>query len=207
MRPSLSPRSAMLALTLLLFAFTPARAALPEGVTESSYALPSGARVLELAIEVPASAQDVWGAWATSEGYRTWAAPVARVDLRAGGMIESSYDSAAKLGSRSTIRNEILVVIPERLFVMRNVQAPEKTPFDAPTFQKTQTALLLTPLDDKRTRVTVINSGYGTGTSWDGVYNFFREGDAWTLAQLRQRFENGPTDWTKTQAPGATAGK
>jgi uncharacterized protein YndB with AHSA1/START domain len=207
MHMPLKLRFALPALIAALFASTPTHAALPEGVTETSYVLPGGERVLELAIEVPAGVRDVWGAWATSDGYRTWAAPVAHIDLRAGGMIESSYDPAAKVGQRNNIRNQILALVPERLLLMRNVQAPAKTPFDAPTFQKTQTALLLTPLGDQRTRVTVVNSGYGTGAPWDGVYEFFRQGNAWVLAQLRARFENGPTDWSKTQAPGSSAGK
>lgn len=179
-----------------------ALAALPEGVTESSFVLPSGERVLELSIDVQASASDVWGAWATSRGFSSWATPVAFMDFRAGGVIESSYDPKAKAGDRGNIKNEILAQVPQRVFVMRNVQAPEKTPFDAPTFQKTQTAVLLTPLGETLTRVTVTNSGYAaTGAEWDGVYQFFREGNAWTLAQLRKRFVDGPTDWAKVFAP------
>jgi len=179
-----------------------ALAALPEGVTESSFVLPSGERVLELSIEVPAGALDVWNSWATTEGFKSWAVPTTFIDFRAGGMMESAYDPKAKLGDRGNIRNEILAVVPQRAFVIHNVQTPEKTPFDGPTFQKTQTAVLLTPLGEKLTRVTVTNSGYAaTGAEWDGVYQFFREGNAWTLAQLRKRFVDGPTDWSKVFAP------
>ena len=101
----------------------------------------------------------------------------------------------------------ILAVVPDRVFVIKNLQAPGKTPFDVPTFQKTQTAVVLTPLGDKLTRVTVINSGYATGATWDGVYDFFRTGNAWTLAGLRDRFAKGPTDWAKANVPGTSGSK
>lgn len=186
----------------LAFAFVPvASAALPEGVTETSFVTASGERVLELSIEVPAGAAEVWDAWTSAAGFTAWAAPFAHVDFRVGGAIESSYDPKAKPGDPGNIRNEFVALVPQRVFVIRNVQAPPKTPFDAATFAKTTTAVMLTPLGDKRTRVTVTNSGYGSGEPWDGVYAFFQQGNAWTLAQLRKRFESGPTDWQKVFAP------
>ena len=202
MRLPASIRSALLALAAVLLASTAARAALPDGVRETSYVLSSGERVLELAIDVPANAHDVWGALATSAGYQSWAAPVAHVDFRVGGAIETSYNPKAVVGAKTNIRNLILAIVPERAFVIRNLQAPGKTTFDAPTFQKTQTAVVLTPLDEQRTRVTLINSGYSAGALWDGVYDFFRTGNAWSLTSLRDRFAKGPTDWSKAQVPG-----
>ena len=194
-------RIALLALLALFPPHFAAGAPLPAGVTESSYVLPDGERVMELSIEVPAGAPEVWDAWTTAEGFQSWASPFAVVDFRAGGSIESSYDPRAKAGDRNNIRNEIVAFVPRRLFIIRNVQAPEKVPFDAPTFMKTQTAVTLAPVGEKATRVTVTNSGYREGANWDGVYDFFRAGNAWTLSQLRQRFEKGPTDWEKALAP------
>jgi len=178
-----------------------ARAALPEGVTETSYSTTDGERVLELSCEVPAGVQEVWNAWVSAEGFRSWAAPFAHVDLRVGGAIESSYDPKGKAGDPGNIRNEFVALVPLRLFVIRNTQAPAQVPFDAPSFQKTVTAVLLTPLGDSKTRVTVTNSGYRAGPEWDTTYAFFQQGNAWTLSQLRKRFETGPTDWAKVFAP------
>lgn len=201
----LAPLFRVLLLMSALSTHAPERvhAALPEGVSESSFVTATGERVLELSCEVPAGAAKVWDAWTSAEGFTAWAAPFAHVDLSVGGAIESSYDPKAKPGDPGNIRNEFLALVPERVFVIRNVQAPQKTPFDAATFQKTTTAVTLTPLGADRTRVTVTNSGYGAGAPWDGVYDFFLQGNAWTLAQLRKRFESGPTDWQKVFAPQA----
>lgn len=172
-----------------------ALAATPEDVRDTSYRTPGGERVLELAIDVPAAVRDVWNAFATSAGFASWAAPVAHVDLRDGGMIESSYDRAAKIGAPGNIRNAVVLVVPERLLVMRNVQAPTKTNFDVPTFQKLHTFVLLAPTGPNATRVTLQNPGYGDGPSYDGVYAAFKGGNTWTLMKLRERFETGPVDW------------
>src|SRR4051794_29183654 len=59
------------------------------GVSNSSFVEPNGDRALQLSIEVPASPDEVFAAFATSEGFRSWAAPVAKIELRVGGMIES----------------------------------------------------------------------------------------------------------------------
>ena len=98
-----------------MYASAPAQAALPDGVTESSFVAANGERVLELSCEVPAGAARVWDAWTSAEGFTAWAAPFAHVDFRVGGAIESSYDPKAKPGDPGNIRNEFLALVPERL--------------------------------------------------------------------------------------------
>jgi uncharacterized protein YndB with AHSA1/START domain len=199
-----------LALALTLSAAPASVAAAPSwrdfpGVSNTSYVEPSGDRALQLSIDIPAPAAAVFKAYATTEGFTSWAVPVARVDLRIGGSIESSYDAKARLGDRDNIRNEILAYVPNRLVVLRNVQAPRA--FEDPElFQKTVTVVEFAPLDAGRTRVTVTNAGYGPGPRFDALYRRFEWGDAFTLAALRDRFVKGPTDWTRP-APQAAAAK
>ncbi len=170
-------------------------------VTNGSFVMPDGERVLELSAVVAAPIDAVWAMFATTEGWTSWAAPVGRVDARVGGVIESSYDPAAALGSAATIRNEIVALVPRRLLVIRNVQAPPNAPFDAPTFQRLQTALWFESVDAANTRVTLDNAGYREGAAYDGVYRHFLAGNKWTLEQLQRRFVAGPVDWAKMLAP------
>ena len=170
-------------------------------VTDSSFVLPGGERVLELSVVVPAPIDAVWALFTTTEGWTSWAAPVGRVDARVGGVIESSYDPAAALGSSTTIRNEIVALVPRRLLVIRNVQAPLSTSFDVPTFQRLQTALWFETVEGGNTRVTLDNAGYREGAAYDGVYRHFLAGNRWTFEQLLRRFIAGPVDWAKMLAP------
>ena len=173
------------------------------GVSNTSFVESNGDRALQLSIDVPAPQQAVFATFTTSEGFRSWAAPVARVDLRVGGMIEDSYDARAKLGDPDNIRNEILAYVPNRLLVIRNVQAPRAFA-DPELFRKTVTVIEFAPIDAGRTRVTVTNSGYGAGPAFDRIYGHFEWGNAYTLAELRRRFETGPTDWSKSAAQRAS---
>lgn len=174
------------------------------GVSNSSYVEPNGDRTLQLSIDVPGPQGEVFDAYATTDGFRSWAVPVARVDLRVGGQIESSYNAAAKLGDRNNIRNEIVTYIPSRLLVLRNVQAPT-TFVDPELFQKTVTIVEFAAIDAGHTRVTITNAGYGAGEGFDRLYRQFEWGDAYTLAELRLRFERGPVDWAKRESRAAAA--
>jgi hypothetical protein len=185
---------ASFALSTLLTA-TAALAA--SAVVDASRAEPDGTRTMHLSVEVPAPATDVWTALTTSEGWRGWAAPVAQVEFRLGGIIETSYNPDAAPGAPGNIRNEIVAYLPQRMFAIRNVQAPPKTAFDVPTFQSLHTVILVEPVDPRRTRIAFVQPGYRSGEPWDTVYKHFSWGNAWTLDQLKARFENGPVDWKK----------
>jgi uncharacterized protein YndB with AHSA1/START domain len=172
--------------SLAPLSFARAAEPLPEGVVDQSFALADGERVLQLATVVEAPVARAWAAFASEEGFRAWAVPLARIDLRVGGSIESSYDPKVPLGSGKTIRNEIVALVPERLLVIRNVQAPPGVPFDAAIFQSTQTAMWFEPLDAGRTRITLAAGRFLAGPAYDGVYRFFHAGNAYTLGQLRR---------------------
>lgn len=175
-------------------------------VVDGSRTEADGTRTLSMSIEVPAAAPDVWAALTTSDGWRSWAAPVAHVDFRLGGIIETSYSPDAVAGAPGNIRNEILAFIPQRMFAIRNVQAPPRTAFDVPTFQSLHTVILVEPVAPALTRVSFIQPGYRTGEPWDTVFKHFAWGNAWTLEQLKTRFSEGPIDW-KRRAEQAAAKK
>ena len=172
-------------------------------VSNSSFVESSGDRAIQLSVDVAAPPREVFAAFATSGGFSSWAAPVAHVDLRIGGFIEASYDSHAKIGDPGNIRNEIVGYVPDRLLVIRNVQAPPGFA-DPELFRRTATVIEFTPHDASHTRVTITNAGYGTGERWDTLYRHFEWGDAYTLAELKARFDKGPVDWTAREAKRKT---
>ena len=176
-------------------------------VTDSSYALPSGERVLELSATIPASLEDTWRMFTTSTGYGSWAAPFADIDLRVGGQYETGYALGGRAGDPGNIRNRIIALVPLRLVVVRNEQAQASQAFDLPTFQTLQTAIHFTSISERETRVTLQNAGYRSGANYDGVYKFFLVGNRWVLRQLRERFDKGPTVWPQpTRLEGAKPG-
>lgn len=154
-----------------------------------------GNRVQQLQLDVDASVAKVWWALTTSEGFQTWAAPVAHVTLGNDGMIEASYRMTAKIGDPDNIKNRIVAYVPERLLVLRNVHAPKGVPFSAEAFNQIRTVIELQDLGGGRTRVIESGVGYGEGKDFDSVYAHFRSGNAEEFDLLAKSLTKGPIDW------------
>lgn len=163
-------------------------------VTDSSYRAPDGSRVLEQSVVVDAGLETVWAAFTTAEGLEAWAVPSAWVDFGVGGHWETSYDPDATRGHPDNIRSRILAYQPLRMIAIQAEHAPPGFPhpelldglFSVFTFED---------LDGGGVRITAAGVGYAEGEGYDRLYEFFQRGNAWTLAQLRQRFESGPVNW------------
>jgi uncharacterized protein YndB with AHSA1/START domain len=168
-------------------------------VTNTSFMEPSGQRSIQLSIDVPASPHQVFSAFTTSDGFSSWAVPIAKVDYRIGGYIEASYDPNAKIGDPGNIKNAIVAYVPDRVLVIHNIQAPADFA-DQALFQRTVTIIEFTALEPRRTRVTITNAGYGAGEGFDTLYRHFEWGNAYTLQALKKRFEEGPVDWSAKKA-------
>lgn len=168
-------------------------------VANSSYVEPDGDRVLQLSIVVNATPARVWRAFTTGEGYREWVAPVAQIDLAVDGVIEASYNAEAKIGDPDNIRNRIVAYVPERMLSIRNVQAPKALPHRE-LFAQVSTTIELEDLGQGRTRVMLTAVGYGPGVGFDTLYRHFEWGNAYSLAQLKKRFDEGPVDWAAVAA-------
>ena len=113
--------------------------------------------------------------------------------------MEASYDASAALGSAANIKNQIVAYVPDRLLVIRNVQAPPGF-VNQQLFARTITVIEFVALKPRNTRVTITNAGYGRGEGFADVYRHFEWGNAYTLEELRKRFVEGPTDWSKVAA-------
>lgn len=159
-------------------------------VDDTSYVEPGGNRAIQLTVELPGSPEAVWRMISTAEGWKAFAAPHAWMELRTGGMIETSYSPKSSQGGAGNIKNRIEGYVPGRLLVIRNVQAPPGFAH-AQEFSQTLTFLEVRPLSPGATALTITAVGYRPGPAFDDLYAKFREGDAWTLAELKKNFTKG----------------
>jgi hypothetical protein len=185
---------------LLLLSFMLASPAAAGQVADTSYKATDGARVLRHEVVVPASTADVYATLTTAEGWRTWAVPFAVMTpaFGVGAIIETSYNPNAKPGEAANIKNKVLAYIPERMFAFQAVQAPSGFKH-AELLTQIFTVAEIEPIDAKRTRIRLSMLGYGEGRGFDELYRHFAKGNAWTMKKLSERFEKGPTDWTKAK--------
>jgi hypothetical protein len=165
-------------------------------VRNSSFSEPSGARVLQLSIIVHAPVDTLWKLLSSSDGWRSWAVPVAWVDFGVGGIIETAYTQAAVRGALGNIKNAIVAYVPQRMLVLRNVQAPPGFE-NAEDFAKTVTVINLRPVAKDATVVESDGVGYLATPAFDALLKKFRWGDSWTLEHLKRAAEHGPIDWAK----------
>ena len=161
---------------------------IPSSVTDTSFAEPDGDRVLQLEVLVPATASEVWAAITTPDGWKRLGVKSAAVDYRVGGMIETNYKPDVPVGDRSNIKNQIVAYLPERMLVIRNVQAPPGF-VNATEFGQTATVFELEPAGAGRTRVRLSGVGFRPGAAYDDLYGKFRGGNAYSLDIFRKSFE------------------
>lgn len=178
-----------------LFAAFFAPAAFAQDVVNCSRAEPSGERTLCHEVLVAAPVSDVWRLFTTSEGLRTWLAPVVQIDLREGGAFLTSYDTPDAIGGRE-IRNRVVAFTPERMLVIQIAQAPPGFAHGEDA-RELATVVTFEQIDDARTRVRVNMLGYREDPAFAELYGFFDRGNAWTLTQLASRVVNGPVDWNE----------
>jgi len=167
-------------------------------VADGSFTEANGNHVLKLSLVIPADRKAVWARFTTTEGYKAWATPMAKVDFSLNGLIEASYDSHAKLGDTDNIRNRIIAYIPERMVALKN----ENAPVSLPGREKFGEIVTVIELEDAPggTKVTISGVGYKPGEPYDTLLKHFTWGNAYSLMVLKTSFVKGPIDWKKVEA-------
>jgi len=168
-------------------------------VADTSFTEANGNHVLQLALVIPAPRKAVWDRFATAEGYKAWATPMAKIDFGVGGLIEASYDAKARVGDADNIRNRIIAYSPERMVVLKNENAPAALP-GREKFGEIVTIIELADAAEGQTRVTITGVGYKPGEPYDTLLRHFGWGNAYSLMMLKTSFVKGPIDWKALEA-------
>jgi len=160
-------------------------------------------RAVTAQIEVQASLDDVWEAWTTEAGARTFFAPACRIDLRPGGAYEMRFNLDAEPGLQGGEGNRLLAIQPGKLLSFSWNAPPE-----LPTVrdQRTHVTVRFAAVGLQITHVWLRHDGWGAGGEWDQALGYFER--AWgqvVLPRLRYRFEHGPLDWDHRPELGAAS--
>ena len=150
---------------------------------------------IELDIDVNASRDEVWEAWTTEEGAKTFFAPQCSIELRPGGKYEMYFMLSAKPGERGSEGAVFLAVERPRMLSFTWNAPPELPDIRR---QRTHVTVTLTEVDERVTKVKLVNDGYGSGGQWKKALEYFKR--AWgkiVLPRLRHRLDHGPIDWEK----------
>lgn len=184
---------------ILLFAAVPAVAqeAPAEPVTEPApAAIPSvevvtkteadGTVTMTHSLVVAAPATDVWAAISTPEGWKGWAAPLARWAEGESDVIETSYDPAELPGGPGAIWQQLVARIPGRLLVFRTIKTPDEFP-NGEEYKKV-TSFFEREGDGEATRLRLTSTGYPDSDGGRALVQFFTKGNAAALEALQRHF-------------------
>jgi uncharacterized protein YndB with AHSA1/START domain len=166
-------------------------------VANTSYVAPTGERVLRHEIDIPAPLADVWTTMTTSEGIRSFIAPVTLLELKSGGCFCTNYTPGTKIGDPGTINNRVLSYIPRQMLSAK-INLVDIFP---PKPRAENTLFLVMEFSERDPHTTHVKAsllGFGEGDEWNKVYRFFDTGNAYTFGQLYKRFVVGPKKWPET---------
>ncbi|MBV7413882.1 SRPBCC domain-containing protein [Aeromonas sp. sif2433] len=147
---------------------------------------------IEGSILVPAHIDDVWRAWTTESGLRSFLAPECLMVPEPNGPFEIYFRPDAPLGERGSEGCRVMAVMPHDLLSF-SWNFPSQFPHIRQ--QKTLVSLRFVP-EGQGTRLHFLQTGWTNDPDWDLGYDYFRE--EWleiNLPRLQYRFTHGPIDW------------
>ena len=154
---------------------------------------PAAERAIDKEVVVAATVDQVWEAWTTREGIRSFFAPDAEVEPRVGGAFHIHMDPGAAPGMKGADDMRFMALQPKQM-ISFDWNAPPHLP--EARAQRTFVVVRLVAVDEKATRVTLHHTGWGEGGQWDQAYAYFDKAWGNVLGNLLKRFESGPYDWT-----------
>ena len=143
-------------------------------------------------ITVKANVDDVWRAWTTTEGIKTFFAPEAKVELRVDGPFEIYINPLAEAGQKGADDMRILAFQDKKMLTFT---------WNAPPFlaearkQRTVVIVRFISRGDSLTDVTLQHVGWGEGNEWDKAFDYFTKAWPSVMKNLKKRFDDGPVDW------------
>ena len=149
----------------------------------------AGELILSQEVLVEASVARVWEAYTTGAGWMAWAAPLAEVDLRAGGTIRTHYEAGASLGDPGTNVLHIVNYVPEKVLTLRaeiSDRWPEVMKEDA---GRLMNVIVFDELEGDRTRIRSYGVGYRDRPAYDELMGFFIAANEGLFRKLKAHLE------------------
>lgn len=141
-------------------------------------------RIIFKTAVVKAPLSDVWNAWTTTEGVKSFFAEDALVEAEPGGRFEIYFSKDAPPGSRGSEGCKVLSVDPMRSFAFE-----WNAPPSLPTVRRLRTnvQLLFDEVGSGQVRVRLVSLGWGSGEEWVRAHQYFDKAWSFVLANLEKR--------------------
>lgn len=151
-------------------------------------------RYIHEEIVVNGNIEEVFKAWTTEEGVKSFFAPECNIELKVDGVYNIYFFPSEEPGKRGAEGMRILALEPNKMFSF-SWGAPRLL-FPNVKKQRTLVVLRFKDLGDNKTRLILHQTGWGEGEEWDKAFEYFDS--AWkdiVFKRLQDRFDNGPINW------------
>ena len=145
--------------------------------------------VLVQELMIDANVSKVWKAYTTDAGWMQWAAPLAQIDLRIGGLIQTHYEPGASIGDAGTNTLHIINFVPERLLTLQaelSDRWPEVMKQDG---ERLMNVIVFQPIGSSRTQVLSYGVGYRDVPAYQELMQFFIPANEQLLLKLKAYLE------------------
>ena len=149
-------------------------------------------RAINEKITVKANVDDVWKAWTTTEGIKTFFAPDAKVELRVDGPFQIYINPFGEPGMKGADDMKIIGFQDKKM-----LSFTWNAPPSLPEARKQRSVVIVRFISrgDALTDVTLHHVGWGEGGEWDKAFDYFSKSWPNVLKNLQKRFDTGPVDW------------
>ncbi|MEI8282216.1 MAG: SRPBCC domain-containing protein [Armatimonadota bacterium] len=137
---------------------------------------------------VDAPVKDIWKAYTTEAGIKSWMVAEGTIDLKVGGLMRTSYKKGSDLTGPDVIENKILSFDPEHMFAMQTVRTPQNFPYKKAIFD-VWTVLYFESMGPKKTNVICRTLGFDGTQESTNLRLFFMRGNKIELDELVKHFK------------------
>jgi uncharacterized protein YndB with AHSA1/START domain/uncharacterized protein YciI len=171
---------------LMTYGLQPMRASLFAHIPDPErYVKDPSNRILRHETVVPATLAEVWHAWTTTEGVKTFFSDHADIELKSGGKYEVLFLMDRPYGEQGSEDCYVLSFLPITMLSFDWNAPPEFGPLRD---KRTIIVLQFEELNEREVRVVLSQLGWGVGPDWDSLYDYFDKAWGYVLANLRKRF-------------------
>ena len=152
-------------------------------------------RMITETITVKAGIADVWNAWTTTEGIKSFFAPDANVEARVGGPFQIYMDPFAPPGMKGA-DDMVFLAVQDKKMISFTWNAPPSLP--EARKQRTVVIVRFVSRGDLLTDVTLNHVGWGepaADNEWGKAHDYFTKVWPNVLKNLKKRFDDGPVNW------------
>ncbi len=147
--------------------------------------------VLIQKFNVNSPVDSVWKLFTTKKGWESVFVPIAEVDFRIGGSIQSSYDKKASIGDSTTIVNNIINFVPKKVLTLQAELSPHFPDFMKKDAQDFYNIIYFNEIGNYNTEVISYGLGYKNTEKYKALLDFFIKGNEASYLNLINYLETG----------------